>query len=223
MNTEDGNARSIDPATNSAYDDLSFSSGFGRLLVERSGSPQSQIIDLNSPSQVLAEGARDPMLSADGESLAFIRDDQGRGQLVMRNSRDLKRAQDFVLTPSSLNVYEATFHSTGDYAFSAAESGRPPQIYLRDETHANEPLALGESRYPALSPDGKWLAYSRFENGVWNLWIRDQETGESERVGDVPCDQIQPEWEDDSKTLLYSTDCGRSLWFTAVARRRVVP
>jgi hypothetical protein len=27
----------------------------------------------------------------------------------------------------------------------------------------------------------------------------------------------------DSKTLLYSTDCGRSLWFTAIARRRVIP
>jgi hypothetical protein len=223
MNTEDGNGESIDPATNSADDDLSFTSRSGRLFVERSGSPQSEIIDLNSPSRALVKGARDPMLSADGQSLAFIRDDHGRGQLVMRNSRDLVRGQDLVLTPPSLNVYEATFDSAGEYAFSAVEDGGSPQIYLRDKTHADEPLALGESRYPAISPDGKWLAYSRFEDGVWNLWIRDQETGESKRVGEVPCNQIQPGWEDDSKNLLYSTDCGRSLWFTAIARRKVIP
>ncbi len=67
-----------------------------------------------------------------------------------------------------------------------------------------------------------WLAYSHFERGAWNLWIRNQKTGETERIGNVPCNEIEPGWESDSKTLLYSTDCGRSLWFTAVARRQVI-
>jgi len=85
------------------------------------------------------------------------------------------------------------------------------------------PLALGESRYPALSPDGAWMAYSHLENGVWNLWLRDQRSGATRRIANVPCNQMQPAWENDSRTLLYGTDCGRSLWFTAVARRRVIP
>ncbi len=67
------------------------------------------------------------------------------------------------------------------------------------------------------------MAYSHLDGGVWNLWVRNQETGTTQRVAAVPCNQIQPAWEADSKTLLYSTDCGRSLWFTAVARRRVIP
>jgi Tol biopolymer transport system component len=67
------------------------------------------------------------------------------------------------------------------------------------------------------------MAYSHFEQGAWNLWIRDQRTGVTRRIADEPCNQIQPSWESDSKTLLYSTDCGRSLWFTAVARRIVIP
>ncbi len=58
---------------------------------------------------------------------------------------------------------------------------------------------------------------------MWNLWLRDQGTGVTRRIADVPCNQIEPAWENDSKTLLYGTDCGRSLWFTAVARRRVIP
>ena len=126
------------------------------------------------------------------------------------------------LTGPSLNVYESSFLSEKEYAFSAVEAGRHPQIYLSDAMHANAALSLGESRYPALSPDGRWMAYSHLQDGMWNLWLRDERTGATRRLADVPCNQIQPSWEEGSKTLLYGTDCGRSLWFTAVARRRVV-
>jgi Tol biopolymer transport system component len=67
------------------------------------------------------------------------------------------------------------------------------------------------------------MAFSRLENGSWNLWLRDQETGKIQRVANEPCNQIEPSWEPDSKTLVYATDCGRSLWLTAIARRRVIP
>jgi hypothetical protein len=227
--SEDGNSLLTDPAAGSSDDDLSFASGAGsaggsgRLFVERAKSPLSEIIDTNSLAHVMIEDARDPMLSADGSSLGFIRDDHGRGQLIARKSFQSGSATDVVLTPPSMNVYEASFLSEGEYAFAAESSDKPAQIYLTDESHQNEPLALGDSRYPALSPDGRWLAYSHFERGAWNLWIRNQKTGETKRVGNVPCNEIEPGWESDSKTLLYSTDCGRSLWFTAIARRQVIP
>ena len=163
------------------------------------------------------------MLSGDGQSLAFIRDDHGRGRLMVRTGFRDSNASETALTPAALNVYEASFRSKGDYAFSAVENGRAPQIYLTDATHANAPLALGESRFPALSPDGAWLAYSHLDRGVWNLWLRDQRSGATRRIAEIPCNQMQPAWEDDSKTLLYGADCGRSLWFTAISRRRVVP
>jgi Tol biopolymer transport system component len=120
-------------------------------------------------------------------------------------------------------VYETSFLSEREYAFSAVRGQGPPEIYLTDTLHANSPLYLGEARYPALSPDGRWLAYSRFDRGAWNLWLRDEQSGATRRIADVPCNQIEASWEKDSKTLLYGSDCGRSLWFTAVARRRVVP
>ena len=84
-------------------------------------------------------------------------------------------------------------------------------------------VTIADARYPAISPDGRWLAYSHIENGVWNLWLMDIETGAKRRIADVPCNQVQPSWEGDSKTLLYGTDCGRAVWFTAVARRSVLP
>ena len=127
------------------------------------------------------------------------------------------------LTPQSLNVYEASFHSATEYAFSASENGAPPKIYLSDATHKNTPIVLEESRYPSLSPDGQWMAFSRLDHGVWNLWLRNESSGSLSRIADISCNQIQPSWETDSKTLLYSTDCGRSLWFTAISRRKVLP
>ena len=183
----------------------------------------SQIVSVQEPGRVFVDDAREPMLSADGRSIAFIRDDHGRGRLMLRTDFRSGNAIETALTPAALNVYEASFRSKDEYAFSAVENGSAPQIYLTDATHANGPLALGESRFPALSPDGAWMAYSHLDRGVWNLWLRDQRSGATRRIADIPCNQMQPAWEDDSKTLLYGADCGRSLWFTAISRRRVIP
>jgi hypothetical protein len=221
--TADQNAVSVDPADGSPEDDLSFASGFGHVWVERGLSPHSQIVEIQNPSQVVINDAREPMLSADGQSVAFVRDDRGRGRLMVRTAFQSGTSNDVALTPSSLNVYDASFLSEKNYVFSAVEGLHSPQIFLTDAAHLNTPLTLGESRYPALSPDGRWMAYSHFEHDAWNLWIRDQKTGVTRRIANEPCNQIQPSWESDSKTLLYSTDCGRSLWFTAVSRRKVIP
>ena len=212
-----------DSSVESGTDDLSFTSGSGQLWVERARDSGSVIMNLPNNSAPNIVDARDPKLSVDGKSLAFIRDDHGRGQFMMRGLSQATTAVDVALTPSSFNVYEATFLSPGEFAFSAVANGGDPQIYLTDASHKNAALALGESRYPALSPDGHWLAYSRLEHGAWNLWLWDRNTGTTKRIGDVPCNEIDPSWYGDSKTLLYGTDCGRSLWFRAVARRRVIP
>jgi Tol biopolymer transport system component len=213
----------VAPFTELREDNLSFTSGSGRVWAERVSSPRSEIVDIHQPSYVAVDDAREPVLPTKGQNLAFVRDKHGRGQLMMREAFTDENAKELALTPSSLNVYEMSFLSKEEYAFSAVERGRPPQVYLNDATHANAPLSLGESRYPALSPDGRWMAYSHLYNGMWNLWLRNERTGVTRRIADVPCNQIQPAWEDDSETLLYSTDCGRSLWFTAVSRRRVIP
>jgi hypothetical protein len=226
--TEDKNAVSLDPAVDSLVDDLSFTTTGSsnirsqNIWVEHAMSPRSKSVDLQDPSHVI-DDAREPMLSSDGQSVAFVRDDHGRGRLMLRKSFRTNAANESPLTLSSLNIYEASFLSEKDYAFSAVEHDHLPQVYLTDATHTNSILPLGESRYPALSPNGEWMAYSHFDQGVWNLWLRDQKTGTTRRIADIPCNQIQPSWEDDSKTLLYSTDCGRNLWFTAISRRKVVP
>lgn len=203
-------------------DDLSYAAS-GGAWVERATDPDSQIVEAQDFAHVVAIGAREPMVSADGQTLALIRDQRGFGRLVAIEAfRSPQRTETF-LSPPSLNTYEASFISPHEYAFSAAEDGRSPTVYLTDGTHSNAPIGLGESRYPALSPDRRWLVFSHLEEGAWNLWLRDEASGALRRIADVPCNQIQPSWEKDSRTVLYATDCGRSLWFTAVARRQIIP
>ncbi len=204
-------------------DELSFTYGGGQMLVERAAAPHSSIVDVEDASRVILADAREPMLSADAQDLAFVRGNHGSGQLMLRRSFRFGDVGEIALTPPRLNVYEASFLSQKQYAFSAVEGDRLPQIYLTDAMHSNVPLTLGESRYPALSPDGNWMAYSHLDHGMWNLSLRNQRTGTNRRISNVPCNQIQPVWESDSKTLLYAVDCGRGLWLTAVARRRVIP
>ncbi len=215
-----GSSTWIDP---SADDDLSFSTGRGLTFVEKAHSGVSTIEGLQGPAKTIVEDGRNPILSSDGENVAFVRSDHGRGRLMVLQSFQSPYTTETALTPPSINVYEGSFLSPRDFAISGVEGNRPPQIYLTDQSHQNAPLSLGESRYPALSPDGHWMAYSHLEHGVWNLWIRDEQTGATRRVADVPCNQIESSWEADSKTLVYADDCGRSLWFTAIARRQVIP
>ncbi|WP_082661768.1 glycosyltransferase family 87 protein [Terracidiphilus gabretensis] len=212
-----------EPDVDASYDLLSFASGAGHTWAERASSTGSQIVDLQQPSQTLIENAREPMLSADQQSLAFIRDEYGRGRLMLRKNVLSNAASETELTPLEMNVYEASLLSEKHYAFSATDGDGLPQIYLTDVTHNNSSISIPGTRYPALSPDERWMAYSQLDHGVWNLWLRNQVDGTTRRIADVPCNQIQPFWESDSKTLLYDTDCGRSIWLTAVSRRKVVP
>jgi Tol biopolymer transport system component len=170
---------------------------------------------------VVANDAREPMVSADGKELAFVRDERGRGRLMVRGLGE--SGVEETLTPQELNVYEGAFRSGVDYAFAAAEGVAWPKIYIVDRARGRSMVTIADARYPAISPDGRWMAYSHMESGVWNLWLMDRDTGATRRIADVPCNQVQPSWESDSKTLLYGTDCGRSLWFTAVAQRSVLP
>jgi Tol biopolymer transport system component len=162
------------------------------------------------------------MLSSDGRDLAFLQDDHGRGSLMLRQEFQSSTAE-VRLSPLQWNVYEASFRSDNEYAVSAVENGALPKIILIDARQKNIPIMIAASRYPALSPDGRWLAYSHLDHGFWNLWLRDESSGYARRITDIPCNEIQPSWESDSKTLLYGTDCGRSVWFTAIARRKVLP
>ena len=207
----------------SAVDQLSISSSAAGLWVEEaSRQPRIVYMRSNQPAHVEVNDAGFPVASPDGKWLAYLRFTKGAGAIWLRSLSQTGGA-DSLITPASFDVEEMTFLPDGSLVFSAAENDRRPALYRVSRTGDIQPFDNAETRYPAASPDGRWLAYSQLDAGVYHLWLRDLRDGAKHRITSAQCNNISPAWQADSKTLVYASDCGRALWFTALYRQRVMP
>lgn len=213
-------AHTIDEPKNQITDQLSLAVHGNSVWIEEVQSRST--LHIASQPMLAIDNAESPVISSDGRTMAYLRQVDGHHQLFVLDlsSEDGLAHQ---LTSSPFNVYEASFLSGNDLIFSATRGTSTTGLYRFSPSGDIHRLNLGQARYPRTSPDGRWLAFSRFVDGNWNLFVLDLNSGESKRITDAPCNQIEPSWESDSRTLLYATDCGRSLWFTALARRKVIP
>ena len=164
-----------------------------------------------------------PSVSPDGAWLAFIRECHGRGGLWIKplaKSATAPVGQERMLVDDSYDVWDLAF-VPGDQRiiFAAARTGQP-ELYSLDLATmrvAATPMS-GPARYPAISPDGQWLAYSRCEHGTWQLYVSSLDGTATRRLTYGDCNSISPAWGADSQSLIYATDCGRGLGMTALAR-----
>lgn len=58
---------------------------------------------------------------------------------------------------------------------------------------------------PALSPDGKWLAFASNRSGQWDLYLLDLQNGEINRLTDTQDYDAAPSWSPDGNLLAYET------------------
>ena len=58
---------------------------------------------------------------------------------------------------------------------------------------------------PAISPDGKRIAFSSRRNGYFDIYILDLETGELSRVTDSLSYDASPSWSPDGQWIVYET------------------
>ena len=201
-------------------DQLAFTTNNNATWIESVDS-ESRLSESGREAPVI-HNAESPALAFDGQRIAYLRPLRGRGGLVVKSLTETDQ-EESALTPDWMNVEEATFAPDGSLIVAAIAGDHGSALFRIVPGRLPQPLLVGEARYPAVSADGQWLAYSRMQSGVWNLHLLGLRTGVSERIATVACNQIQPSWEADSKTLLYASDCGRALWLTAICRRKVIP
>ena len=185
----------------------------------------SRIVSMGAdlaPQGLEVEDAEFPVPSRDGKWLAYLRSERGSGRIWLRSLND-EGTSDKPATPVGLNVLEMTFLPDDSLIFAAAQAHQAPHIFYIDSYGKLLQLSTEEARYPSVSPDGEWLAYARQSAGVWNLWLRNRQTGEERRVTNADCNDVFPSWEADSKTLIFASDCGRGLGLTALYRQRALP
>jgi hypothetical protein len=181
---------------------------------------ESRIVSSATESELIRQ-AESPVASPDGRWLAYLREEHGRASLWVRTLNH-SETRDKVLTPVEFNVLEMSFLPNGKVVFSAEIHNGHPELFLVDQSGGISSLDRSESRYPAISPDGHWFAYSKMQNGNWHIWLRDLQSGQTSRLTAADCNNVEPAWEPDSKTLIYASDCGRALRFSALCRRRVI-
>jgi tricorn protease-like protein len=180
---------------------------------------ESTIVSSHSDREVIHQ-AEFPVASPDGRWLAFLREEHGRNRIWLR-VLDQPGSTDRILTSAELNVAEMSFLPNGSLIFSAELNGGRPSLFLVDQAGSVSSLGPDEIRYPAVSPDGHWFAYSMLQGGNWHLWLRDLRSGQTSRLTQADCNNVEPTWQSDSNTLIYASDCGRALWFYALCRRPV--
>jgi WD40-like Beta Propeller Repeat len=196
-------------AADGANDELSLTTGGGQLWTEVVG--VRSIIESSSGPSIL--DGESPATLAGGTELAFLRQIDGRKQLFVGGRQ--------LTTPTSgWNLEEISISPNGSIVVAATKNRGESRLYTVRGVDQLEIIPVGEARYPAISPDGRWLAFSTFQSGYWNLSLRNSSTSEVRRLTTVGCNQTQPAWLPDSKTLLYSSDCGRALAFPAICKRR---
>jgi len=167
-------------------------------------------------SETITEG-QDPALSSNGKWLVFIREEQGirTGWLLATDSPGATQ----LILPRTYQPLDVTVTNDGDVIAAAGRVSDPHLLLVRREMREVTQLSdfRPPIRYPAISPDGKRLAFSRRERGSWHLFARTLGTGSEQQLTHTPCNAISPSWAD-NHTLLYATDCGRGVGLSAIAR-----
>jgi Glycosyltransferase family 87/WD40-like Beta Propeller Repeat len=83
------------------------------------------------------------------------------------------------------------------------------------------PLGAEEPTDSALSPDGRWIAYTSAQTGSNQVWLRNLSTDQTQQLSGGNCNSQSPAWELDSKYLLFTSDCGRGMGLPALYRAPV--
>lgn len=191
------------------------------LLYSELGGRKSLLVRLpvertQTAPETLNEG-QDPALSPNGKWLAFIREEQGKRTAWLLPTNSPWAPQ--TVLPSTYQPIDVTVTNDGDVIVSAGNVSDPHLFFVEHQGQQVVPLStfLHPVRYPAISLDGKRLAFSRRYRGSWHLFVGTLANGYEQQLTHASCNVISPSWEND-QTLLYATDCGRGVGLSALAR-----
>jgi hypothetical protein len=79
----------------------------------------------------------------------------------------------------------------------------------------------GDWAHSAVSPDGKWVAFERTQDGPARIWLREVASGKERELTGGNCNSFAPAWELDSGSFIFASDCGRGFGLPALYRARV--
>jgi len=113
----------------------------------------------------------------------------------------------------------------GRIRFELVANGQSRMMEFNPSNHevaqlpADAPAEMEGAR--KVSPDGKWEAFAAELGGSKQIWVRDLATGKAEPLTGGRCNSIAPEWEMDSGSILFASDCGRAYGLPSLYRAKI--
>ena len=203
------------------YDQLAFAVAPDQsALVEVSDANGSRIVHAFD-GLTLIDDAESPAISADGHTIAFLRESKGAGSIWIAtqqaDGKDKAPSEVKRLTDSIYDVRRLAFLPDGVLLFTAKVHGRIGLFTLKPGA---QPAPLftpdGDIGGFALSPERSRLAFTQLVHGVWQLETKELPAGDVRVLAPGDCNSYSPAWSSPD-TLLYATDCGRGLGLSAPA------
>jgi serine/threonine protein kinase/Tol biopolymer transport system component len=161
----------------------------------------------------------DPAWSADGKQICFIRQGLGESALYITTLRDGSERRLTTLANSSLGSRIDWLRDSRTVVF-AENSVNSPLALIDLETRQRRELpglALSYDTAPRCSPDGKWIAFSRFftESGS-DLLVVGVDGGEPRRLTFDGVAKREVRWSPDGRAILFKARFGGRWGFWAV-------
>ena len=152
-------------------------------------------------------GDRRPAWSADGRMLAFIRDSSGTGVVVVKPADG--SGADRTAVHLDRQLQEVAWSRNGQWLIVRTDNGAAGSgdILAVRAGGDGAPVPLAASPFteiePALSPDGRWLAYVSNESGTNEVFVRPFPDAATARFQVSNGGGVEPLWSSDGRELFF--------------------
>ncbi len=179
----DGTVSPFDPGWHADFESVAFSPDGSQLAAGAFTRDGAELWIRQMPdgpqSRLTTEGPINyrPTWMPDGKRVAFrtMNTATGRFEFVAKRADGIGPTE--LLASEQRSIATGVISADGQwriYRSDATEGGRGDILALRTGDSVPVPLVAtpAEERYPALSPDGRWLAYRSDEGGSAEIWVR---------------------------------------------------
>jgi serine/threonine-protein kinase len=211
--TRDGRATAIDSSWHGAYNSFALSPDGRRLAMGvglAAGTLGIWVKQLDrGPFTRLSFGGQDrrPVWSPDGRNVAFIRDTLNTGFVYVRPADG--SMPDRLLLRLDRQVQEVSWSPDGRWLMARTDNGQrgAGDIVGVRTSGDTTPVPLVASQFtelhPAVSPDGRWLAYTSNESGANEVYVRPFPATNGARWQVSNGGGTQPRWSHDGRELFF--------------------
>jgi len=160
-----------------------------------------------------------PAWAPDGQSIAFISNRGGGYDLWTTRADGVGSAE--LVADVEASLFSASWSADGEWLFTQGGSPGARDILAMRPGRDSVPLPLiadaFDERAPALSPDGRWLAYVSNESGGSDVFVRPFPNVEAGRWQVSQGDGREPTWAHDGGELFYRARAGGEMVAAQVA------